>query len=297
MADLRLVPLMDLLADFFNRDELDDLATRLEIRLANLAGSALPAQARELVKYLERRKRLDDLVRIGQSLRPELDWPDGALPTPAPGTTAPPEPRKPSSTGTATAGASLAQSKAAVYISYAHGQAWEHIVDELDRNFQARGIEIIRDLRNLGYKGSIKAFMESIGRGRYVIVVISDKYLKSEHCMFELLEIAHHGDFQQRIFPIVLEDADIYKAIERIRYIKYWEQRIAELDTAMKEVGSANLHGIREAIDLYTRIRHQIAGLTDILSDMLVLTPEMHRGSDFESLYQAIEATMEQDRQ
>ncbi|MEF8730805.1 MAG: TIR domain-containing protein [Candidatus Accumulibacter meliphilus] len=296
MADPRLIPLMDLLADF-NRDELDEVATRLGVELEDLAGSARPAQARELVKYLERRKRLDDLVRTGRKLRPELDWPDDALPTPAPDTTAPPEPRKPSSTSTVTAGASSAESKAAIYISYAFGQPWEEIVDDLERNFQARGIEIIRDRRNLGYKGSIKAFMESIGRGRYVIVVISEKYLKSENCMFELLEIAGHGDLQQRIFPIVLEGADIYKAIERIRYIKYWEQRIAELDSAMKEVGSANLHGIREDIDLYTRIRNQIAGLTDILRNMLVLTPEMHRGSDFETLYQAIEAAMKQDRQ
>lgn len=296
MADPRLVPLMDLLADF-NRDELDDLATRLGVELEDLAGRARAAQARELVKYLNRRKRLDDLVRTGQDLRPELDWPGGAAPPQTPDIAPAPDPPKPSSTTAPTTNAGPAQTKPAIYISYALGQPWEQIVDELDRNFQARGIEIIRDRRNLGYKGRIKAFMETIGRGRYVIVVISEKYLKSENCMFELLEIADHGDLHQRIFPIVLEDADIYKAIERIRYIKYWEERIAELDAAIKEVGSANLHGIREDIDLYTRIRDQIAGLTDTLRDMLNLTPEMHRGSDFETLYQAIEAAIEQDHQ
>ena len=101
-------------------------------------------------------------------------------------------------------------------------------------------IRIIRDKRDLGYKGKIKDFMRSIGKGKFVIVVISDKYLKSENCMFELLEIAQQGDFHRRIFPIVLADANVYKAINRLKYIEYWETQIAELDAAMKKVGGAN---------------------------------------------------------
>jgi hypothetical protein len=49
--------------------------------------------------------------------------------------------------------------------------------------------------RDLGYKGLIKDFMRQIGRGKCAIAVISDKYLKSENCMFELVEIAKNGDF------------------------------------------------------------------------------------------------------
>ncbi len=305
MTDPRVIPLQDLLGDAFDSEELDDLCTRLGVKHEDLAGSAKPAKARSIVTYLERRKRLDDLIRVGQEQRPEQDWPETTTPAAA---ETPGGPRTSSGAATApvptsvtTPGPSASGRATAVapeiYISYALGQPWEGIVDELDRHFQSKGIQIIRDRRNLGYKGRIKEFMAEIGRGRYVIVVISEKYLKSESCMFELLEIARHGELHRRIFPIVLEDADIYQAINRIRYIKYWEARIAELDAAMKEVGSANLQGIRDDIDLYTRIRDEIAGLTDTLRDMLNLTPEMHRGSDFEILYQAIETAIEQDSQ
>jgi len=91
-----------------------------------------------------------------------------------------------------------------VFISYAWGEEREEIVDQLDRSLQERGIRIIRDKRELEYKGSIKGFMERIGHGDCVIVVISDKYLRSPNCMFELVEIADNNQFKGRVFPIVL---------------------------------------------------------------------------------------------
>jgi hypothetical protein len=179
-----------------------------------------------------------------------------------------------------------------VFISYAWGGESEEMVNKLDAAFQARGVTIIRDKRDLGYKGRIKAFMKRIGRGKCVIVVVSEKYLKSENCMFELVQIAKNGQFYDRIFPIVLADANIYKPVNRIKYIKYWEEQIQELDEAMKSVGAANLQGLREDIDSYTEIRRTIADLTNILKDMNTLTSEMHSESAFETLFKAVEQKM-----
>ncbi|HEY9646912.1 MAG TPA: COR domain-containing protein [Chroococcidiopsis sp.] len=175
-----------------------------------------------------------------------------------------------------------------VFVSYAWGGESEQIVNQLDRAFQQRGITLIRDKRDLGFKGRIKDFMQQIGRGKAVVAVISEKYLKSENCMYELVQIAENGAFYDRIFPIVLSDANIYKPVQRIRYIKYWEDQIAELDEAIKSVGAANLQGIRDDIDSYTQIRATIAELTNILKDMNTLTPEMHTESEFEEIFEAI---------
>ena len=95
-----------------------------------------------------------------------------------------------------------------VYISYAWGGESERIVNELDADLQSKGILVVRDKRDLGFKGMIRDFMQQIGRGHAVIVVISDKYLKSPNCMYELVEIARNKDFYDRVFPIVLGDAD-----------------------------------------------------------------------------------------
>lgn len=176
-----------------------------------------------------------------------------------------------------------------VFISYAWGGEREEIVNQIDQSLQERGINITRDKRDLGYKGSIKEFMERIGQGHCIIVVVSDKYLRSPNCMFELVEIAENKQFHDRIFPVVLTDADIYDPVKRLEYVKHWETKRSELAEAMRSVDPANLHGIREDIDMYDRIRDKVSGLTSILKDMNTLTPEMHRESNFSHLYDAIE--------
>lgn len=191
----------------------------------------------------------------------------------------------------------MASYESGVYISYAwgkQGEEKEEIVNQLDRALQERGIKIIRDKRDLGYRGSITKFMEQIGRGVCVIVVVSDKYLRSPNCMFELVEIAENKQFHERIFPIVLADADIYDPVKRLDYVSFWEAKRAELAEKMKKVDPANLQGLREDIDNYDRFRDKISGLTSILKDMNTLTPDMHRDSDFEALYAAIQTRLSQ---
>jgi DNA-binding NtrC family response regulator len=183
-----------------------------------------------------------------------------------------------------------------VFISYAWGDEREETVNQIDESLQKCGLKIIRDKRDLGYKGSIREFMERIGKGDCVIVVISDKYLRSPNCMFELVEIAENKQFHDRVFPIVLSDANIYDPVKRIEYVKHWEAKRKELAKAMKTLDPANLHGIREDMDQYDRIRDKISGITSILKDMNTLTPEMHQDSDFSQLYDAIEKSIRSSR-
>ena len=108
----------------------------------------------------------------------------------------------------------------AVFVSYAWGSESERSVDDLERFFSKQGISIVRDKKNLDYKSSIEAFEQRIGRGQCIVLVISDKYLRSEHCMHELLMVNENQNLRERIFPIVLADARIYRPIDRLNYIK-----------------------------------------------------------------------------
>jgi hypothetical protein len=175
-----------------------------------------------------------------------------------------------------------------VFISYSWSDESAAMADRLDKAFQAKGVLIVRDKRDLGFKGRIKHFMERIGRGRCVILIISDQYLRSENCLFELLQVAKAGEFFERVFPIVLGNARIYKPVDRIAYVQHWEKQLEELDSAMKTVSSVNLQGFREEIDLYAEIRASLPRLSDILKDMNTLTPQIHRDSDFEQLFDSV---------
>jgi hypothetical protein len=175
-----------------------------------------------------------------------------------------------------------------VYISYAWGGESEIIADKIQETFKHKGILVIRDKTDLGFKGRIKTFMKNLGAGKRVILIISDKYLKSKNCLFELLHIARHKNFVNRVFPIILEDAHIFKPKDIVLYVQYWEKQVKELDDAIRTISSANLKGIRDDIDLYTEIRLFLPGLLDILRDMNALTAEIHVNSDFTDLYNKI---------
>ena len=177
-----------------------------------------------------------------------------------------------------------------VLISYAWSEESNQIVDKIDKSLQQKSINLIRDTHEIPYKGSIKEFMERIGRGNCVIVVISDQYLRSPNCMFELLRVAENQQFQKRIFPIVLQDADIYKAVNRIQYFKHWENQITELNERIKTLDNvANIQGITSDINLYDEIRSHMDRLIDILHDMNNLTPDMHENANFSQLIGALE--------
>ncbi|MCB0196690.1 MAG: toll/interleukin-1 receptor domain-containing protein [Anaerolineae bacterium] len=244
-------------------------------------------KTQRLIEYCERQGQLDTLLAEVEKINPS-QYQQSAASIGVTNSNAATPSSSPVITHQPSASTADIQADKEIFVSYAWGGESEDVVNQLDKAFQDGGITIIRDKRDLGYRGRITEFMERIGRGKVVIVVISKKYLESENCMFELVQIAKNNQFYDRIFPIVLDDADIYKPIQRLKYVKYWEEQIAELDEGMKSVNSANLQGFREAIDQYTEIRAMIADLTNTLKDMNTLTVDMHREADFEQLIEAV---------
>ncbi|NCS48645.1 MAG: TIR domain-containing protein, partial [Microcystis aeruginosa BK11-02] len=184
-----------------------------------------------------------------------------------------------------------------VYISYNWQEDSNEMANQLVQAFAAKRIEIIRDKTHTIYKDSIKNFMQQIGQGKCVVAVISDRYLKSENCMFELVEIARNGDFYQRIFPIILPDARIHKDFERIDYLKYWEDEKAKLQAKYKQIDLAKTNSILATLNLYDEIRGNIDNLTNILKDMNTLNIDLHRQSEFAAMIETVETKLAEDGQ
>jgi GTPase SAR1 family protein len=179
-----------------------------------------------------------------------------------------------------------------VFVSYAWNTESNVIVDQVQQALEQEGIRVVRDREEVRYRDSIRDFMRRIGQGKCVIVVISDKYLKSENCMFELVEIAKEPGLRERIFPIVLSDANIYKATGRVKYVRYWEDEIQELDEALKTVRGDNLTKLQEDLNIYSEIRRLFDGIANTLRDMNALTPDQQEKSDFEELIPRIRSQL-----
>lgn len=176
-----------------------------------------------------------------------------------------------------------------VFISYAWGGESEKVADEIETQLKAEGIDLIRDKVDLGFKGLIREFMAKIGQGNLVVLIISDKYLKSKNCMFELLEVAKKGEFHKRVFPIVLPDANIYDSLVLIDYYHFWQQKISELNAKIKTLNDlSDTRKILEELDLYTNIRGAIDDLAGRLSNMNTLTLEIMRSSLYQPLIHSL---------
>ncbi len=191
----------------------------------------------------------------------------------------------------------LTSSGSEIFVSYAWGGDSEAIVDDLYKTLTEKELNVIRDKIALGYKGNIKKFMETIGSGKYVIVIISDKYLKSENCMFEMLEIQKNKDVYDRIFPIVMTDANIYDELARMTYFQFWSNKTKELNDAYSAMpDKSGTNGIVDKINLYTDIHRIFDQITVMLRDMNTQTPDMHELNNFSELMKAIDQQMLSDK-
>lgn len=74
----------EIVADRFDEEELRTLCYDLDVDYDSLAAMGKGGKARELVAYLDRYQRVEELVALGQRQRPDIDWsqssPEAALP-------------------------------------------------------------------------------------------------------------------------------------------------------------------------------------------------------------------------
>jgi internalin A len=84
-----------------------------------------------------------------------------------------------------------------VFVSYAWGDTAQiaseeshqrqGLVGQMCKTLKKEGSNVIRDTNAMRTGDQISVFMKRIGRGDHVIVVLSDKYLRSPYCMAELI--------------------------------------------------------------------------------------------------------------
>lgn len=186
-----------------------------------------------------------------------------------------------------------------IYFSYAWGddkevtESREKIVQDLYDELKKEGYHVQRDKEAVGYKDSIEEFMKEIGRGSFIVVTISDKYLKSANCMFELLQIYRKSksdfkEFKDKIFPIVLSDAKIYDPLDVLDYSTYWQDKKNKLEDKIKVVGLAAASGVMADFDKFNEITNNIAQISRMISSINTLKPQLLSKDNFAEIKKAI---------
>lgn len=188
-----------------------------------------------------------------------------------------------------------------LYVSYAWEEEKENkLVDQLERACKQKGIKLIRDNNTIKYGDSISEYMQALGAGDGIIVVLSDAYLKSPNCMAELLVIDENQQFRERIFPIRLDALKINDPEVKVCYLDYWDKKKESLSNALQGKNLAHIENIQISLNLYDDIRRNADAWMNVFCDMYAMSEAIHRETNFEdllgTLLQRLPGALSQDK-
>jgi len=152
-----------------------------------------------------------------------------------------------------------------IFLSYCWNDTERaNIIDEYLRK---KGIEVTRDIRGVDNWQSLKDFMQTIRENDFAVLLISDSYLKSVNCMYEVLGIMKEVEYRKRIFPAII-DTNIYSTEEQIKYVKYWEERVEVLKKNLMGLGYTNGLALGQELKKSEDIARSIAEFLVNIADM-----------------------------
>lgn len=155
--------------------------------------------------------------------------------------------------------------KSTIFLSY----CWDDTTtaNEIDDFLREKGINITRDIRGVDNWESLREFMQTIRENDFAVLLISDAYLKSINCMYEVLEIMKEPKYATKIFPAVI-NLDIYRMEKQIEYVKYWEDRGATLHKNLSTLQYTNGLALGQELKKVKDITGAIGEFMRTVSDM-----------------------------
>lgn len=110
--------------------------------------------------------------------------------------------------------------KQTIFISYCQKDGTKY-ADDLENQFKDF-FEVYRDKSRLNVNDDIDEFMEKIAECDNVVIVLTEKYLKSFNCMLEVSNLFEHKDWDYKVTVLVIDDS-IYAIDKRLEVLSYWE--------------------------------------------------------------------------
>jgi len=144
-----------------------------------------------------------------------------------------------------------------IFLSYSHKN--KEIADKVDDFFISKKLPLSRDEKDALPYSDLKKFMDTIRDHDYVIMLISDAYLKSTNCMYEVVQFIQEKNYSDRIFPIVIDNkVNIFDQSEHSKYINYWQAKHKELGDKIKTLKNTGIISLHEELDKINIIQSNI---------------------------------------
>lgn len=120
-----------------------------------------------------------------------------------------------------------------IFVSYSWADS--HLVDDIDNRFKEIGLLLTRDKRDLKFRNNMSTYMKRIKNADYVLMVISENYLKSVNCMYEVTELIKDDEYREKIIPLITESAKIFRPTAAAEYLRFWNHEYREIEKNLEE--------------------------------------------------------------
>ena len=120
-------------------------------------------------------------------------------------------------------------------------------VNEFCQELTTRGIEVVRDLDRVKHGDCLSAFMRDVGASDFLCVFLSDDYLRSPNCMYELLVAWQRSrdnavEFRKRVKFWVMPGFDgIGGFVRREPYLEHWQAQSKQIAALVKKHATKGL--------------------------------------------------------
>ncbi len=148
-------------------------------------------------------------------------------------------------------------------------------VDLFCTKLRQTGRSIIRDNTHLVFGDCLSTFMRQIGHGDRIYIFLSDAYLKSPNCMYELHTIWQtSGDdkeqFRQRTRVFTMPGTEIFSIPARLKYAAHWKKQLVETQQVINEngvdvLGPTDLKNFKQMQDFAHHVNEMLAQIVDVL--------------------------------
>ncbi|HEX4960322.1 MAG TPA: leucine-rich repeat domain-containing protein [Thermoanaerobaculia bacterium] len=187
-----------------------------------------------------------------------------------------------------------------VFISYAwgddktpEGKLREQAAEALYSALEQDGFQPERDRDHMRSGELISAFIRRLTRADLVVAVISDKYLRSPYCMYEIYKLWQRcqGDadlLTRCLVPIVLPEVKVGDVEDRAPYLRYWSTRKANLEALRRDLDNLSSASVEE-IRLVQEFAHHVDEILLFLKDALMPNKlEVHFEDGFQAVREAL---------
>jgi len=181
--------------------------------------------------------------------------------------------------------------KPKIFLSYSHKN--KDIADRVDKFFISKNIRLTRDVRDVPAYSSLTKFMDTIRDHDYVIMLISDAYLKSTNCMYEVIQFIQERNYIGRTFPIIIDnEATIFDHSKHGKYIRYWQIKYKEFGDEIKTLQYTGTSPLHKELDKINKIQSNIGEFLNKIADLKCFSLDELESTNYKAILDKIGKTL-----